>query len=151
MAVFRVSNSFTRPSDTTAYAANDLVANSTTAGSVVPLSFTLPTNALITSVTLSKSTSTATNANFTVHLFGSSPTVSNGDNGAFAPTFSNYLGAAAVDSTGSLFNNNAGAVNRLSNNALAAGGTIYALILAVAAYTPASAEVFTVTIGGITN
>jgi hypothetical protein len=34
-----VSARFTRPSDTTAYASGDLVANSTTAGSVVPMSF----------------------------------------------------------------------------------------------------------------
>jgi hypothetical protein len=34
-----VSASFTRPADTNAYAAGDLVANSVTAGSVIPMTF----------------------------------------------------------------------------------------------------------------
>lgn len=34
MLITTLSGSFTRPSDTTAYASGDLVANSTTAGSV---------------------------------------------------------------------------------------------------------------------
>ena len=38
---FNQSQSFTRPGDTTPYASGDLVANSTTAGSVVPLTFTI--------------------------------------------------------------------------------------------------------------
>ena len=33
--------SFTRPADTTAYASGDLVANSTTAGSVIPMTFVI--------------------------------------------------------------------------------------------------------------
>ena len=147
-STFRVVSSFTRPADTTAYATNDLVANSTTAASVTPMSFTLPLNALVTFASLSKSTNTATNANFTLWLFGSSPTVTNGDNAAFAPTFSKALGSFQLDATGSLFSDNAGSVNRFSNNPIPIGGTIYGLLLASAAYTPASAEVFTVTVGG---
>jgi hypothetical protein len=41
MLINTVSATFTRPSDTTAYASGDLVANSTTAGSVTPLTLTL--------------------------------------------------------------------------------------------------------------
>jgi hypothetical protein len=37
LTIFNNSASFTRPNDTTAFEANALVANSTTAGSVVPL------------------------------------------------------------------------------------------------------------------
>ena len=59
------TDSFTRPANTTQYAANDLVANSTTAGSVVPLSF--PTNqirlqGIIRRVRLYKSAASATAA-----------------------------------------------------------------------------------------
>lgn len=151
MAIFKTQSSFTRPADTTAYAANDLVANSTTAGSVTPMSFNLPPFSMITWASLKKSTATATNANFTLHLFNSSPTVANGDNSAFSPTNSNYLGSLQLDSTTSLFSDAAGSVNRLTSNGIPCGGTVYGLLLAGAAYTPASAEVFTITLAGITN
>lgn len=42
MSIGNPSASFTRPSNTTAYASGDLVANSTTTASVVPLSWVLP-------------------------------------------------------------------------------------------------------------
>jgi hypothetical protein len=41
MQVWNPSASFTRPNNTTAYASGQLVANSTTAGSVAPMAFVL--------------------------------------------------------------------------------------------------------------
>ena len=76
---FQINNlsaSFTRPNDTTAYASGDLVANSTTAGSVVPLQIDLGNVAAvghgitrITRARLTKSGTSPTNANFRIHLY----------------------------------------------------------------------------------
>jgi hypothetical protein len=102
MQVWNPSASFMRPNDTTAYASGDLVANSTTAGSVVPMSFPLGGNSMpgttrVARVRLSKSGTTATNASFRVHLYGASPVVANGDNGAWSTDqAANYLGAIDV-------------------------------------------------------
>jgi hypothetical protein len=65
--------SFTRPADTTTYASGDLVANNTTAGSVVPLTFTAVTRSAGDSVRIERArinTSNAllTNASFRLHL-----------------------------------------------------------------------------------
>lgn len=156
MLIFNPLASFTRPADTTAYASGDLVANSTTAGSVTPLSFVLGGFSALGQLRLvrariTKSGTTATNANFRLHLYQSSPTPANGDNGAWSTSgAADWLGNIDVTSmlaftdgctgTGSL---PAGSEAFLR---LKAGATIYGLLEAKAAYTPASAEVFTVTI-----
>jgi hypothetical protein len=151
------SASFTRPADTTAYANGDLVANSTTAGSVVPLSFTIPTNTRmfkLLKVTLKKSGTAVTNATFVLHLFRDSPTVANGDNGAISVANSaNYAGKIAIDASSTsptVTGGSTGFSLSSSTNPVAADidGILYGLLEATAAYTPASAEVFTVSIIG---
>jgi hypothetical protein len=149
------SANFTRPSDTTAYASGDLVANSTTAGSVTPLSWTAPRYATgsgqIKRVRLSKSNTTTTNAQFRVHFYTSSPTIANGDNAAWSTSLSGYLGSVDCDMTGTsgrVFTDAAGvvgvpAVGTEITFDLSSGSTIYGLVEARAAYTPANAEVFT--------
>lgn len=143
--------SFTRPADTTAYAASDLVANSTTAASVVPLSFDLGEHesVFIRRVVIKKSGTGVTNAAFTVHLFKASPTtISNGDNGAFSVSgAADYLGAFDV-TVDRAFTDGAFGVGTPKTGAevsLVQPSTyVYALVMATAAYTPASGEVFTV-------
>ena len=57
------SGTFTRPTDTTAYTSGDLVGNSTTAGSVVPLSFTFPAKRIkLYGAKITKSAAAITNA-----------------------------------------------------------------------------------------
>ena len=76
------SASFTRPGDTTAYASGDLVANSTTAGSVVTPVVPVSRSRRVPSaeqlrvdrIKLLKSTVTTTNASFRVHLYKAAPT-----------------------------------------------------------------------------
>lgn len=90
---------FARPSDTTAYVSGDLVANSTTAGSVVPIQWSLRGEGSaieVVRVRLQKSTTTASAATFRVHLYESSPTPANGDNSAWATDVAGYLGYAEV-------------------------------------------------------
>lgn len=93
-----ISSSFTRPADTIAYAAGDLIANSTTGGSVVPMAFPLTGlsgtgQTIILRTRLSKTNTSPTNASFRLHLYEAAPVVANGDNGAWSTSrAANYLG-----------------------------------------------------------
>lgn len=151
------SYSFTRPNDTTAYASGDLVANSTTAGSVVPLSWSIQGcggSGIIRAARLYKSNKTVTNGFFRVFLFAADPGVpTNGDNSALGVTSAaDFLDVAAIDlSSGGLAGGTTGAQKRSA--ALAIGfklptisHKLYGLIDAQAAYTPAALEAFTVTL-----
>lgn len=148
------SSNFTRPADTTAYASGDLVANSTTAGSVTPLSWVIARSdtgsVFIRRFKLSKTNTTITSASFRLHLYTASPTVTNGDNGAWLSTESGYLGSLdiTVDKVFSASSAGYGVPQNgyEINAALASGLTIYGLLEARAAYTPANAEVLTVSL-----
>ena len=150
------SANFSRPADTTAYASADLVANSTVAGSVTPMSWTAPRYATgsgqIRLARLKKSAVSVTNAVFRLHLYTASPTIANGDNAAWSTTHSGYLGSFEFDltgGTGRVFTDASYAIGTPSVGSevgfdLASGSTVYGLLEARGAYTPASAETFTV-------
>ncbi len=141
------SASFTRPADITAYASGDQVANSTTAGSVVAMSFVHPPrNTQIRRLRLRKSTTGVTNASFRVHLFNVAPTVSAGDNAAMviATGAAGYLGQVDIVMAQSFTDGGVGLATTEINTFGVT--TIYALLEARAAYTPGSAEVFTLAI-----
>lgn len=155
------SGTFTRPSDTTAYAVGDLVANSTTAGSVVPISLTVArandTTGMIRRCALATSSTSTTNASFRAHLYNVSPTPANGDNGAYSTSgVAGYLGALDI-TLGQAFTDGAkgiGTPNTGSEvNFVPASGTrvVYALIEARAAYTPTSAGTFTLSCETLQN
>lgn len=152
-----VSANFTRPADTTAYASADLVANSTTAGSVVPMSFTTAARTTagsgqVLGARLKKSTNTTANASFRLHLYKASPTCTNGDNGAWLTDQSGYIGSIDLDISGSngrVFSDPAaevvaGPAVTLPIIFAATATTIYGLLEARGSYTPGNAEVFTV-------
>ena len=95
-----------------------------------------------------KSGTSVTLASFRLHLYTSSPTIANGDNAAWSTTHSGYLGSidVVVDKA---FSDGAGGngmpnVGSDINFKLASGQTIYGLLEARAAYTPASGETFTI-------
>jgi hypothetical protein len=146
------SATFTRPADTTAYASGDLVANSTTAGSVVAMSFTVARVAAgsvcIRKARLQKSTTTTANAAFRLHLYTAAPTIANGDNAAWSTTRAGYLGSIDFASANALAFSNGAAINGLPvlgsemSVKLASGSTIVGLLEARAAYAPGNAEVF---------
>lgn len=155
-----ISANFTRPADTTQYAANDLVANSTTAGSVVPMTFSgvgLGQNRQfsVLSAVMRKTSNTLTVAQFKLHLFKVIPTVTNGDNGAFSIA---TQGDKWIGSLSGLLNRqavlpaNSKAMGYLTpddglgaiDGILEAGATdLFGIVEAIGAYTPASAEVLT--------
>lgn len=147
-----VTATFNRPADTTAYASGDLVANSTTAGSVTALTLALGREAtgygassMVRRLRLRKSGTSTTNASFRVHLYRTSPTPSNGDNGAFLTNqAANYIGAVDVTMNQAFTDGASGnGVPNVGSEINVAVQTIYALIEARAAYTPVSGETFT--------
>ena len=159
--LIRVSANFTRPADTTAYTSGDLVANSVTAASVVPLSWTVSRTVLglvrVRRALLHKNQNSITNAGFQLHLFNASPTIATaGDNSVFATNVSGYDKSMGFIEFTSIARYADGAVSQGqcvddTNTkaaamivAPAAGRLVYGLLLATGAYTPASAEVFTV-------
>jgi len=154
------SQTITRPSDTTAYASGDLVANSTTAGSVTPFAFRVGKAAGVKlwRVSLAKSAASVTNASFRVHLHNDSPTVANGDNGAISSIAASYIGFVDIAAPATAFSNTFVASGIYVNNSLAAplfltadvDGRIYGLLEARGAYTPASDETFAITLFGET-
>jgi hypothetical protein len=155
MQVYNTSVSFTRPSDTTQYTIGDLVANSTTAGSVVPMVFPLGNISAqgqfrLTRVRLAKNTTGVTSSTFRVHLYSASPTIASGDNAARSTTLSGWLGAIDVPAM-TAFSDGAAAVGAAVAGSeflvrLAAGSTVYCLLEALGTYTPASGEIFTLTL-----
>lgn len=146
----RASGNFTRPADTTAYASGDLVANSTTAASVAPITITAARSTglggMVRRVSLLKSTTSTTNASFRVHFYSATPGTPNaGDNGAWlTPDKDIYLGSCDVTMDKAFSDGACGVgapgagseINFTSDN-------LYCLIEARAAYTPGNAEVFT--------
>lgn len=146
-------SAFNRPADTTAYASGDLVANSTTNTSVVAISFA---NAVLAEggcvrverARLSKSGTSTTNASFRLHLYSATPsTIANGDNAALLTARAGYVGALDVTVDRAFSDGAHGAGVSLTGSpmtiAIASGTTLYGLLEARGAYTPASAETFT--------
>lgn len=158
-AVVATSNTMVRPADTTAYAVGDLVANSVTAGSVAPLTFTGLTSGpqyggtvRIDRVRVRTSSISVSNALFRVHFYAATVTPSNGDNAAWLTPVANYIGAADV-TVDEVFSNGAEGVGLpvvgaaiLGN--VPAGANLFALIEARAPYVPTSAGTFTVIVEG---
>jgi hypothetical protein len=142
---------FNRPADTTAYAVGDLVANSTTAGSVAAMQLSAirvaAGSGILRRLRLYKSSAGLTNAQFRAHLFSAAPTISAGDNAAIALSgVASYLGPADITLTQAWTDGAWGATDMLFNDLqikLASGQVVWALLEARAAYTPVSAETFT--------
>lgn len=156
--ISQVSASFTRPADTTAYAQHDLVANSTTAGDVDPMQFVIAVGngrgIKIVQAKVQKSGTTITNGTFDLHLFGTEPTVANGDNGALSVDTASFIGEIAFplmtaytdDGMAMAYSGSASGQFPEMHHRVTSSNVIYGLLQANAAYTPASAEVFTVTL-----
>lgn len=158
----------TRPSDTTAYAANDLVGANTSVSDTNVIEIANAVSAAgqalrVERVRLAKSTNVTTNAQFRLHFFEARPTLGVGDNGALGA-----LTALAVDSMRYYAGYVDVTINRAGNDAAdgsvgvnvpvvglgltlrpESGTSIFCVIQALAAYTPGSAEKFWPVIEGI--
>lgn len=143
----------TRPADTNIYAAGDLVSNSITAGSVLYPTIQITNNndqtMKLTRMRLRKSGTTLTNGIFRIHLYRTQPTVVNGDNGVWSTNnVANYVGSFDVTMSRAFSDGAIGIGSPTEGPYVAtppasAGNTLFYLIEARAAYTPASGEVFT--------
>lgn len=156
-----MTGEFTRPSNTTAYAANKIVSDSTSAPTTLQLYETKPNGDRLTglvaggsyqvkSVELCKSSSGTTNATFDVWIYSSGITAIE-DRGAFNPTYANKeirVGKSAITmATGDTNTDSAEATNTdVDHVFIATQSSIYCRIVATAAYTPVSAEKFYVKI-----
>ena len=147
-----VSGSVTRPNDTAAYISGDLIANSTTAGQVVPIALAagraVGSSGLIRRLSLKVNDSAWANATIRVHLYRDSPTLANGDNGAWSTTESNYLGASDIlldrsftDAVKGIGIPNNG--SEWSFEPSAGTRNIFALLESRSAVTPAASKIFT--------
>lgn len=147
------TGSITRPSDTNAYVATDLVANDTTAGNVTPFTVKWEGQALrgvsLRRVCLKHSKATVTNSSFKIWFLDTAPTMTNGDNGTIAgPALATILGIVTVDVDNLVTGAGASGEAYFREGQIFLPPTSYALIEANAAYTPASAEVFTLELRG---
>lgn len=143
------SQTITRPADTTAYADLDLVANSTTPGSVTPFVWE-PRGGYaqmrVQSAIVNKSTGTTANGSFRLWLFTTLPTVANGDNSALVPVvMTGFIGTLSGAAT---FGGSTTARTPLGVDTQGAiwpsNNTLYGLLEAKAAYVPGSEETFSV-------
>lgn len=144
----KASATITRPANTTAYAAGDLIANNATAGSVVPVTFNFASpsqNLFLRQLTLKKSQASISNGNFRLWFLSTSPTVTNGDNGVLAGDFLStaLFEPVLVDTTALLTGGGAIGSAIFDNGMLPLPNTCYALLEAMAAYAPTSGEIFT--------
>jgi hypothetical protein len=134
----------------------DLVANSTTAGSVTPLAFTVArqnggTGAIRRARLSTNKTGLAGTEAFRLHLFKTSPTPVNGDNGAFSVNGIAAIHIGIFDFTlDRVFSDGAKGIaapavgGEIIFDAAAGSQQVFGLIEARGAYTPASGETFTV-------
>jgi len=143
--------SFTRPNDTTTYGSGDLVANNTSAASVVAPTFdaiSFGRDTLIKRCKITKTAGPVANGSFRAHFFSGTVTVTtNGDNAAFTPTsmalYLGYIDVVMVSPLGGW----GWATDEGAPVWLPAASTdkLNVLLEARAAYVPTANEVFTIT------
>lgn len=144
----RPSATFNRPADTTAYASGDLVANSTTAGSVAAMTFAIgrvaAAGGMVRRARLRKSGTSIVNAFFRLHLYSAAPTPSNGDNGAWLTSgAANYVGSIDIIVDKAFTDGAAGnGVPSVGSEINFTATTYYGVLEARGAYTPTSGESF---------
>lgn len=161
----------TRPADTTAYTANTSVCAAKSVTACVAGSFSIglapQSNGVITRMTLLKSGSSTTSANFAIWLYSAAPvltTPTQFDNVAYAgpraADMPNYIGmalcstpVATSDTSAKVWYEcalqNPNTAGALYFQALSGGVTINYILSVTAAYTPASAETFTPYVSGM--
>jgi hypothetical protein len=164
---FTRTAAWTRPSDTTQYTAGDGVSDATTTATAA--TFVLPNmgamagmGGVIRSLTLHKSDDDLTGADFDVYFFKAQPVATGwDDNAAIAITdaeWANCLGFVSfVGSTDgrSVQNGNIYCKSNLDlpyecgTDTTTVVAPLYFVVVARGTYTPASAEVFTLTVGAV--
>jgi len=149
--------SITRPSNTTAYTAADVIGD-TNGSAIIDLSglfapVTTRKNFLIVSAALDIQIAAVPSGmtTFRLHLFNAAPAAI-ADNAAFALSVADsakYLGYLDLGTPavfGSVLHTQADSINKLIT---VPAGAVYGVLQTAGAYTPASASVFVLTVSGI--
>jgi hypothetical protein len=143
--------SFTRTGNTVTYSSGDLVANTTVATTVAACSWASSRSGsaigggMLRRVWIKSTSTSITNASYRLHLYGSSPTVANGDNGAFSSTESDYLGYCDVTVGIAFSDGSAGyGIPATGTDINYTQKTLYGLLEARASRDPISGETFTI-------
>lgn len=158
ITMITTSSSFTRPSNTNAYAAKDVVSNATSSPASKVFSGVMPStggNGSIVKARISVS-SNATTSRFRLNLFNASPTQQN-DNAQYVELFANasarigYIDFPATSIAGS----GSDCCEALADNIMLAfvltGADLYYELETLDAFTPTSAEQVFVSITTLTN
>lgn len=141
---------FTRPANTTQYSIGDLVANSATANQVTDIQLKWGNlNGSLARIRLSTNNATITNGQFFLWLFRATVAAlpTNGDNGALAGLdFETYglIHVAPINLYASMGSVGGWGEATYDPNLIHIPATVYCLLEARAAYTPASGEIFSV-------
>jgi hypothetical protein len=140
---------FTRPGDTTAYAAGDAVGTATSA--VLTLSNAGKSSGQggkIRTVKLSKSTATVTAATFRVYFYsGTTAPAAIADNAAWTTLYADrakFVGS--VDLSTMISGGGAALIHAADVNITYNGRHLYAVIVALGAYAPGNAETFSLAV-----
>jgi hypothetical protein len=153
-AITNPTSTLTRPANTTAYAANQLIGSSTTAGSVVVPSFAIATTAggaIVPRLRLQTNVTTGWQGiSIQVDLWTAAPTFTNGDGGAYAPATGSAgaLGSYIIPLTqmgdGAVGAGPLSGANQLSMK-LTSGTAVFWTAKILGAATPISGQTFNLT------
>ena len=153
-AITNPTSVLTRPANTTAYASGQLIASSTTAGSIVVRSFAIATSAggaIIPRLRLTTNAPTGWGAvNLSINLWSTAPTYTNGDGGAYAPAtgyaiwLANILMALTQFGDGAVGSGSITSANQMSLK-LSSGTSVFWDLKILSAATPITGQTFTLT------
>jgi hypothetical protein len=154
-AITNPTSTLTRPANTTAYAANQLIASSTSAGSVVVPSFAIAISggsAITARLRLRTNAVTGWGGvNFSINLWSVAPTYANGDGGAYAVSIgsANWLANFLIPSLQQFGDGAIGGGGLTSANEMAiklgSGTAIFWDLQILSAATPVSGQTLTFT------
>lgn len=145
------TSTLTRPANTTAYASGQLIASSTTAGSVVVPSFTIQGGrGFIPRLRLSTNVTTGWAGPLTVTLWRTAPTYTNGDGGTYAVATGAASRLAQYTCTLTQYGDGASGecsitIGNFLTASLPSGTSVYWDMQAGGALTPISGQTFTLT------
>jgi len=146
------TSTLTRPANTTAYAANQLIASNVTAGSIVVPSFAIANaagGAIIPRVRITTNATTGWGTTLTLTLWSAAPTYTNGDGGTYAVATGGANRLAQFSCPLTQYGDAASGecqitVNNFAVVKLASGTSVFWDLQATAAATPISGQTFNV-------
>ena len=142
-------STLTRPANTTAYSSSQIIASSTTAGSVVVPRFTLPGGkGFVPRLRLTTSATTGWGTTLTITLWRAAPTYTNGDGGTYAVATGAASRIGQFSCTLTQYGDGASGecsvtVGNFATTSLPSGTSVYWDLQTTASATPISGQTFT--------